>query len=119
MPWTVNHPSSVVYTGLTAEYTPAGNAIHWNTPLARGRARLQSCIARNRQLDQRQNQHQPDSPATKLANTLTPTRAPCREGILVLWLDDEDAYGPTGVFTVAEVQTGRMNHLSLKIYGKL
>jgi hypothetical protein len=83
--WTVNHPSSVVYTGLTAEYMPAGNLIHWNTS-SEGDA-LGFNLYRS---------ESPDGPKTKintslipcqplkLANILHRRERPAWEGILVL-----------------------------------
>ena len=113
--WTVNHPSSVVYTGLTAEYTPAGNLIHWSTS-SEGDA-LGFNLYRS---------ESPAGPKTKINTSLIPCQ-PLKAGqysytdaSAVLgreywyWLDDEDAYGPTGVFYGPQrVQTGRMNHLPI------
>ncbi len=113
--WTVVHPSSVVYTGLSAEYTPAGNLIHWSTA-SEGDA-LGFNLYRS---------DTPNGLKTKVNASLIPHQ-PLNKGLYAYtdasavlgrvywyWLEDEDSYGPTGVlFGPQIIQTGWMINLPI------
>lgn len=113
--WTVTHPSSVVYTGLSAEYTPSGNLIHWSASTL-GDA-LGFNLYRAEALD---------GPKTKLNASLIPrssvndaqyafTDASAVLGqVYWYWLEDQDAYGPTGVFYGPQmIKTGVMVYMPI------
>lgn len=97
--WTVLHPSSVVYSSLSGEYTPTGNLIHWST------SALGDALGFNLYRSETS-----DGAKTKLNLSLIPaaqakttvysftdeTIIPGRE--YWYWVEDEDAYGPTGEY---------------------
>ena len=118
--WTVVHPSSVVYAGLSGAYTPAGNLIQWSTT-SQGDA-LGFNLYRSESLEGQK---------TKINSSLIPrlnlntaeysyTDVSAVLGrVYWYWLEDEDGYGPTGVYYGPQiVRTGLALSLPLVIKGE-
>ena len=118
--WTVVHPSSVVYAGLSGAYTSAGNLIQWSTT-SQGDA-LGFNLYRSESLEGQK---------TKINSSLIPrlnlntAEYSYTDVSAVLgraywyWLEDEDGYGPTGVYYGPQiVRTGLALSLPLVIKGE-
>ena len=117
--WTVVHPSSVVYTGISAEYTALGNLVHWST------ASIGDTLGFNVY-----RSDTPDGEKTKINLSLIPSAEPKGAAFSFIdedvelgrsywyWVDDEDAYGPTGAYYgPASVQSGWQLHLPFVLRG--
>jgi len=113
------HPSSVVYTGISAEYTALGNLVHWST------ASIGDTLGFNVY-----RSDTPDGEKTKINLSLIPSAEPKGAAFSFIdedvelgrsywyWVDDEDAYGPTGAYYgPASVQSGWQLHLPFVLRG--